>query len=119
MISIINSRAFGIHIDGILKTSLVPFASLFNHKPEKFVNGQWLYDNDAKGFKIEAFKDIKKGEEITISYGSKRSNFSMFQTYGFIPENNLHDEIHLMVKLDPNDSIYKVKHNELASPMRM
>ena len=42
----------------------------------------WEFDNDQYGFTLKAAHDIKKDEEITISYGKKDCTF--FFSYGFV-----------------------------------
>ena len=46
---------------------MVPLSDMLNHKrPPDVV---WAFDNDKKGFKMTASKEIKKGQEIFDSYG--------------------------------------------------
>ena len=67
--------------------SCVPFIELFNH--DNNFNTDWGYDENKKGFFLKAIKDIKIGEELTISYGEE-FNINLFMTYGFTLENNIY-----------------------------
>lgn len=88
------SRTFSLKKDDEEYSSMMPVSDLFNYYPKK-ANTNWYYDNDKKVFKIEAVRDIKKGEEILLSYGDK-SNLTLLFFYGFtISENPFHIEIEL------------------------
>ena len=60
--------------------SCVPFIELFNH--ENDFNTDWAFDPYKKGFYLKAVKDIKKGEELTTTYGNE-TNINLFLDYGF------------------------------------
>jgi hypothetical protein len=45
---------------------------MFNARHPK--NAKWYYDDNTKGFRVDAFTDIKKGEQVFYSYGRK-SNY--------------------------------------------
>jgi len=64
---VLNSRIYGFVINGIKTLGLVPYADMINHNEKD--NCEWYYDNDQKAFVISATKDIKKGEEVVVSYG--------------------------------------------------
>ena len=76
---IITSRGFSSNGQGI---ALVPLLDLMNHETQDNYNVKWDFDNHA--FRITAIKNIKKEEELFVSYGSK-SDESFIMYYGFIP----------------------------------
>ncbi len=65
--------------------SCVPFIELFNH--DNNYNTDFEYDEKNKGFILKAVKDIKSGEELTVSYGNE-SNINLFMNYGFTLDYN-------------------------------
>ena len=65
--------------------SCVPFIELFNHNNN--YNTDFEYDEKNKGFILKAVKDIKSGEELTVSYGNE-SNINLFMNYGFTLDYN-------------------------------
>lgn len=81
--SIIGSRNFGIFVDNIKQSAMVPFADMLNHSPD--VNTKWYYKKNA--FLLDSTKSIKEGSEITDTYGIK-CNSKYLLYYGF----TLHDD---------------------------
>ena len=71
---LVTSRIFGFN--KILY--MVPYIDLLNHSKE--FNAEWYYKNDA--FHLKALEEIKKNEEILISYGNE-SNLYLYLYYGF------------------------------------
>ena len=57
-------------------------ADMFNHSPTQMMVQK--YNPKEEGFVFTASVDIKKGQEITMSYGKSLSNYELFHTYGFI-----------------------------------
>ena len=45
---------------------MVPYVDMFNHSSEP--QASFSYDHENLGIKVKAVKDIKKGEEIFMSY---------------------------------------------------
>lgn len=58
---------------------------MFNTQVPK--NASWSFDNDKRGFRVIAHKDIAKNEQIFDTYGNK-CNSRYFINYGFINSNN-------------------------------
>ena len=56
---------------------------MFNHSPNEVMIHK--YNMKEEGFVFTAARNIKKGEELTMNYGSL-ANFETFYTYGFIQE---------------------------------
>ena len=46
----------------VKQTVMVPFADMFNHTEQFCEHTDWGYDNEKKGFLIQAHKPIKKGD---------------------------------------------------------
>ncbi|KAH8812585.1 hypothetical protein F5884DRAFT_785858 [Xylogone sp. PMI_703] len=69
--------------------ALIPLADNFNHAD---VGCEVTYS--PSGYQICAERNIKKGEEVFISYGNHSNDFLLAE-YGFILEENKWDEIHL------------------------
>jgi hypothetical protein len=65
---------------------LVPYIDMANHSQTK--NTKWSFNQTKNGFVLESVQDIKKGEEISITYGNNIDNENMFLQYGFLLENN-------------------------------
>lgn len=65
-----------------------PFVDMMNHKPPGQNNVIWTWDDTVNGKVVKAVLDIRRGEEIFISYG-ERSNTDLLTVYGFtLPENS-------------------------------
>ena len=101
-----SSRIFGITIDGVKTDAFVPLADMLNHRRPKQTS--WMYDNEAKGFVIEALDDIPKGSQIFDSYGRK-CNSRFFMNYGFIVDKNDADEVAIQMRYDSNDPLLDLK----------
>ena len=71
-------------------------------------NCEWYYDDQKNAFIISATQDIKKNEEVVVSYGQK-SNTKYFIQYGFINLNKEDDEVSICLTLDSKDGLYKTK----------
>uniref|UniRef100_A0A7S3JSP0 Rubisco LSMT substrate-binding domain-containing protein n=1 Tax=Aureoumbra lagunensis TaxID=44058 RepID=A0A7S3JSP0_9STRA len=79
------SRNFGIVIDGIRTSALVPYADMLNHlRPRET---KWTFDNARSAFTITALQYIEKGDQIYDSYGQK-CNHRFLLNYGFAIEDN-------------------------------
>ena len=67
--------------------TLVPYLDLLNH--DNNFNTWFIYDENREGFSLYAIKNIKKNEEITISYG-KLNNLYLYSIYGFTIKDNIY-----------------------------
>ena len=82
---VIFSRLFSFKKDGKTHYTLVPLLDLFNaHQKPNLV---WYYSEKDNAMKADAKKNIKKGEELNITYG-KQNNVSYLFFYGFTMKNN-------------------------------
>ncbi|KAJ5728833.1 uncharacterized protein N7483_003341, partial [Penicillium malachiteum] len=65
--------------------SMVPCIDMVNHVAGPAVKA--LYDTDSEGnavLRLREFKTIKRGEEVTISYGDTKAASEMIFSYGFL-----------------------------------
>mmetsp|Transcript_16561 Transcript_16561/g.25875 ORF Transcript_16561/g.25875 Transcript_16561/m.25875 type:complete len:552 (-) Transcript_16561:189-1844(-) len=79
------SRNFGLLINGVRTSALVPHADMLNHyRPRET---KWTFDNERQAFTITTLQTIQGGAEIYDSYGQK-CNHRFLLNYGFAIENN-------------------------------
>jgi histone-lysine N-methyltransferase SETD3 len=79
------SRNFGLVINGVRTSALVPHADMLNHyRPRET---KWTFDNETQCFTITALQDIQAGDQIYDSYGQK-CNHRFLLNYGFAVEDN-------------------------------
>eukprot|EP01022_Parablepharisma_sp_SALTPOND_P019559 TRINITY_DN3361_c0_g1_i1.p1 TRINITY_DN3361_c0_g1~~TRINITY_DN3361_c0_g1_i1.p1 ORF type:complete len:583 (-),score=90.94 TRINITY_DN3361_c0_g1_i1:4775-6523(-) len=109
--ALVNSRIFGISIEGEDNDSIVPYADMFNFKHGCDMT-TWAYSDEAKGFVVKSKENIKAGEEIFVYYGNK-PNWNFFQFYGFVIDNNEKDEILLEVLFLLDDPLSTLKESLL------
>jgi histone-lysine N-methyltransferase SETD3 len=105
--SIIGSRNFGIFVDNIKQSAMVPFADMLNHSPD--VNTKWYYKK--KAFFLDSTKPIKEGSEITDTYGIK-CNSKYLVYYGFTLHDNAKYRNHVQIKIQQQSKrgvLYKEK----------
>lgn len=79
MTSLLTTRTFSIRKAAL---SMVPIADLANHD-SRDINS--LDNTQTPGFRIVAGRDLAKGEEVTITYGSMRPD-ELLLYYGFLEE---------------------------------
>ena len=93
---LVSSRNFGRRGSNFLEdvNTMVPYLDLLNHS-DKY-NTWWYYDDKRKGFVCYAVRDIKKGEEITDSYG-KHDNVYLYSVYGFVLKDNIDSFLRLNI----------------------
>ncbi|GMH52134.1 hypothetical protein TrST_g4232 [Triparma strigata] len=79
------SRNFGLLINGLRTSALVPHADMLNHfRPRET---KWTFDNDSQCFTITTLQGIRGGDQIYDSYGQK-CNHRFLLNYGFAVEDN-------------------------------
>lgn len=105
--ALVNSRIFGIKVNDEENDALVPYADMFNFKYQSDMTS-WAYSDEREGFVVKAKEDIKEGQEIFVYYGSK-PNWSFFQFYGFVLEDNENDEVILEVEFLDSDPLKALK----------
>lgn len=79
------SRNFGILVDNLRTSAMVPMADMLNHyRPRET---KWAYENHRRAFTITTLQTISNGAQIYDSYGQK-CNHRFLLNYGFSIENN-------------------------------
>ena len=83
------SRNFGIVVNGLRTSALVPFADMLNHlRPRET---KWTFDSVSQCFTITALAPIQPGAQVYDSYG-KKCNHRFLLNYGFSLENNIEED---------------------------
>lgn len=81
---------------------------MFNYHYEKRGQTYWQYIQAEQCFIITAQISIRKGESISVNYGTKSSS-RYLHYYGFIPENNTYEYVPIQLKLRKDDPLLKEK----------
>ena len=85
----VGSRNFGININGVKRTTMVPWADMLNHfRPRET---SWTFDNSQQGFTMTSLKELSRGQQIMDSYG-KKCNSKFLMHYGFAIEKNREED---------------------------
>mmetsp|Transcript_15163 Transcript_15163/g.14752 ORF Transcript_15163/g.14752 Transcript_15163/m.14752 type:complete len:159 (+) Transcript_15163:625-1101(+) len=85
---------------------MIPLIDMTNHKYES--NIHYWYADDQHGLWFQADKDIRAGDEITITYRRMTYSESLLH-YGFIEENVKIYSFETNFPLNRNDPLYKQK----------
>ena len=106
------SRNFGLCINGIRTSALVPHADMLNHyRPRET---KWTFDESVQAFTITSLQHISSGCEVLDSYGQK-CNHRFLLNYGFAVEDNREldgfcpNEVPIELSIFPNDPIFDDK----------
>ena len=112
-LSTVLSRALSVSSSTSSKFySFIPGVDLLNHDANanceiRLVSSDNNNNNKtADTVEVHAIRDIKNGEECTISYGNQRSNDELLRKYGFCVPNNPNDFI--QVRLQASNAFLKV-----------
>lgn len=91
---LVGSRNFGIKIDGINRTAMIPASDMLNHSPNP--NVDWFYNTNKNCFIMKSNSNIPSHIEITDTYGNKCNN-KLLLYYGFALPDNVYNtiDIHL------------------------
>ena len=85
----VGSRNFGININGVKRTTMVPWADMLNHfRPRET---SWTFSNEQQGFTMTSLKPLTAGQQIMDSYG-KKCNSKFLMHYGFAIEKNREED---------------------------
>ncbi|CAM9814682.1 unnamed protein product [Chrysoparadoxa australica] len=106
------SRNFGLVVNGVRTSALVPYADMLNHfRPRET---KWTFDNDRQAFTITTLQTIQSGAQVYDSYGQK-CNHRFLLNYGFAIENNVEadgfcpNEVPIELRLNENDAVHHRK----------
>lgn len=126
------SRNFGIIVDGIRTSAMVPYADMLNHfRPREVrypnlsiayndlhfslsLQTKWAYDGGRRAFTITSLQPIGSGQQVYDSYGQK-CNHRFLLNYGFSIENNCEadgfcpNEVPFKFALDLQDELRDIK----------
>ena len=92
-------RTFTVDHEGDEVWVMLPGMDLCNHASD-MRNGYYV-DDDA--WHLEATDPVERGAPITINYGSNKNSADFLLYYGFVPEGNANDRVHLQLELDTED----------------
>lgn len=105
---LIGSRNFGITINGIKRSAMVPLADMLNHSPNQ--NVDWTFNDTNKYFEMTANKHISNGTQLEDSYG-KKNNIKMLIYYGFLIDNNPLDSFSFNINYGSHSLQLKIINN--------
>lgn len=91
--ALVSSRNFNLRIDGKQSTTMVPLADMLNHDLNADTN--WTYNNTKNGYEMTMRRNVKKGMEVSDSYGRK-TNDKYFLYYGFLLKDG---DVEIKIKL--------------------
>lgn len=87
------SRAFTLPRDGTQEPCLVPIVDMINDgRPW---DSEWRWSEDEQHFQVKCVSHVPQGQEFHTTYGN-RSNLRLLLQYGFVHDNNTHDEVMLL-----------------------
>lgn len=91
--------------------AMVPYADLINHSPfsgaylDAQESGDWLFKTGEEEVILYADRQIRRMEQIYISYGPK-SNADLLLLYGFAVERNPYNSVDVTVSIAPRTSSF-------------
>jgi hypothetical protein len=62
MMMLVQSRLFGVTLNGKDRECMAPLADMFNHKNQK--TAKWEYSDTLNNFIVKATENIKQGDEV-------------------------------------------------------
>lgn len=99
MIALVMSRSFEVDTPSGPLALTVPFCDLSNHdfRPNCLfqLSTFGLGNSNITGsFQFLSKQEVAEGEEVTISYGERLTNWMLLKHYGFSSEDNPYDKVH-------------------------
>ena len=85
----VGSRNFGITVNGVKRTTMVPFSDMLNHYRPRETS--WTFDDSQQSFTMTSLSPIKLGQQVMDSYG-KKCNSKFLLHYGFAIETNREED---------------------------
>jgi histone-lysine N-methyltransferase SETD3 len=111
----VASRSFSLRQGGRTIPCMAPFADMLNDgRP---ANIRWAMSADEQSFELHVARPIARGQELLTTYGSKH-NLQLLVQYGFVHEDNPHDEVILFFVLPVEEPLTEQKQRllKLSSP---
>jgi hypothetical protein len=96
------TRTFSVQRSGTTAACLVPLADMINDGRPWDVH--WGWSEDGTHFELKSTSAVARGRELRASYGGK-SNLHLLLQYGFVHEENAHDEVMLLLGLALGDPL--------------
>lgn len=116
----VGSRNFGITVNGVKRTTMVPFSDMLNHYRPRETS--WTFDDSQQAFTMTSLAPIKVGQQVMDSYG-KKCNSKFLLHYGFAIETNREEdgrcqnEIYMEFKMpDAETDSFHSNRLQLAGP---
>lgn len=104
------SRTFSVMQGESIVTCMVPLGDMINDgRP---ANTGWDLSEDEQSFEFHVAEPIARGQEVLTTYGS-RHNLHLLVQYGFVHEDNEHDEVMLIFSLPLEDPLTEEKQRVL------
>lgn len=85
-------------VTNLQQAFLYPVVDLLNHRNDE--NVEWTYSDGKVNFFSKELQTLNVGDELYNNYGDK-SNEELLLGYGFVEENNNHENSRLTLRLDP------------------
>ena len=85
----VGSRNFGITINGVKRTTMVPYSDMLNHYRPRETS--WTFDDSQQSFTMTSLAPIAIGQQVMDSYG-KKCNSKFLLHYGFAIETNREED---------------------------
>lgn len=85
------------NVNNLQQAFLYPVVDLLNHKNDQKV--KWVYSDGRVSFISKELHNMENGDEVYNNYGDK-SNEELLLGYGFVEENNNHENSRLTLRLD-------------------
>ena len=85
----VGSRNFGITVNGVKRTTMVPFSDMLNHYRPRETS--WTFDDSQQSFTMTSLAPIDIGQQVMDSYG-KKCNSKFLLHYGFAIETNREED---------------------------
>jgi len=107
-----ESRSFIFSCNPLI-LGLLPIIDLSNYTDEVIHSTLWGYSLKNNVFKLIAAQNIKRGDEISLYYGSRPAG-KYLQEYGFIPKQYYYGISHITPTLQKSDPLLKEKQRLLG-----
>ncbi|WP_224366323.1 SET domain-containing histone-lysine N-methyltransferase [Hyalangium versicolor] len=94
------TRTFTMTRSGSHGSCLVPLVDMINDgRPW---DSPWAWLEEEQCFQVKSVDAVAAGQELHTTYGNK-SNLSLLLQYGYVHEDNAHDEVLLLLGIPPGD----------------